>query len=162
MREIAERAGLAVGTIYRNYPSKDDLIVALFDDAHAGFVADLAPDFESPLAALEHLLVRTIEMVARYGWLFDAYLSLQLSPRLREDLERKRIDFDFDAACRRLLDEAIEAGEVRPDIDAQAVASLIAGAATPWSCQPRLEHETPEQIAASTLKTLLEGIGRRP
>ena len=35
MKEIAERAGVGVGTIYRNFPSKEDLIVAIMRDALA-------------------------------------------------------------------------------------------------------------------------------
>src|SRR5688572_24057576 len=30
MRDIAERAGVGVGTIYRNYPQRSDLIIAVF------------------------------------------------------------------------------------------------------------------------------------
>jgi AcrR family transcriptional regulator len=77
MREIAERAGLAVGTIYRNYPSKDDLILALLDDAIAD-VSVATNRTEASVGALgevELLLGRSIELADRYGWLIEAYLG---------------------------------------------------------------------------------------
>ncbi len=33
MEDIARRAGLAVGTLYRHFPAKDDLLVAVMDDS---------------------------------------------------------------------------------------------------------------------------------
>mgnify|MGYP001167333343 CR=1 FL=1 len=45
MRDIAARAGVGVGTIYRNYPQRSDLIIAVFRrevDATAAAVARLA------------------------------------------------------------------------------------------------------------------------
>ena len=45
MRDIAARAGVGVGTIYRNYPQRSDLIIAVFRrevDATAAAASDLA------------------------------------------------------------------------------------------------------------------------
>jgi AcrR family transcriptional regulator len=39
MDEIARRAGVGVGTVYRRFPDKDQLIDALFEQRIAGFVA---------------------------------------------------------------------------------------------------------------------------
>jgi AcrR family transcriptional regulator len=51
VREIADRAGVGVGTLYRNFPQRADLIVAVLKsqiddcaDAAAAIAADCAPD----------------------------------------------------------------------------------------------------------------------
>ena len=46
MRDIAARAGVGVGTIYRNYPQRSDLVIAVFRhgvDATAAAADELAP-----------------------------------------------------------------------------------------------------------------------
>jgi AcrR family transcriptional regulator len=158
VREIAERAGLAVGTIYKHFPSKDDLILGLMDDAIEAFVAGASTEDAAPLERLERLLVLAIEMTAKNGWLIDAYLGRQLATRLHEAIDRKSAEFDFKGRCAALLAEAIEEGEVRPDINMRAVTDLLTGMTSPWIIQPRLVMETAEEMAAGTMKTLLDGI----
>jgi AcrR family transcriptional regulator len=49
VREIAERAGVGLGTIYRHFPRRSDLIVAVFRtqmDACADAAPDLASKYE--------------------------------------------------------------------------------------------------------------------
>ncbi|HZU75165.1 MAG TPA: helix-turn-helix domain-containing protein, partial [Dehalococcoidia bacterium] len=37
IKEIAERAGLSVGAVYRHFPSKDDLVAAVLDQVLGEF-----------------------------------------------------------------------------------------------------------------------------
>jgi AcrR family transcriptional regulator len=37
MKDIAERAGVGVGTLYRNFATKDDLVAALIAEVVSGF-----------------------------------------------------------------------------------------------------------------------------
>ena len=49
VREIAEKAGVGIGTIYRHFPQRSDLIVGVFRrevDACADAAAVLAAEFE--------------------------------------------------------------------------------------------------------------------
>ncbi|MDQ0645321.1 TetR/AcrR family transcriptional regulator [Microbacterium murale] len=53
MRDIAARAGVGVGTIYRNYPLRSDLIIAVFRrevDATAAEAGRLAGEYPPPEA----------------------------------------------------------------------------------------------------------------
>jgi AcrR family transcriptional regulator len=66
IRDIAEKAGVGVGTLYRHFPQRSDLIVAVFRkevDACAAAAPTLAAQYE-PGEALERWLNRFIEFVA--------------------------------------------------------------------------------------------------
>lgn len=66
MRDIAARAGVGVGTIYRNYPLRSDLIIAVFRrevDATAQEADRLAAEFP-PEQALRLWVARLVRFVA--------------------------------------------------------------------------------------------------
>jgi AcrR family transcriptional regulator len=66
MREIATRAGVGVGTIYRNYPLRSDLIIAVFRrevDATAAEADRLAAE-HPPLQAIRLWAARLARFVA--------------------------------------------------------------------------------------------------
>ena len=50
METLAERAGVAVGTLYRHYPTKTDLVAAVLDETIA-VIADIAEDGAREVAA---------------------------------------------------------------------------------------------------------------
>ena len=66
MREIAERAGVGIGTVYRRFPRRSDLIVAVVHnevDACAGAASALAATY-APDEALKRWLLRFVDFVA--------------------------------------------------------------------------------------------------
>src|SRR3954453_13073586 len=64
LHEIAKRAGVGVGTVYRRFPAKEELIAALFEDRIEDVIAiaqeALAEDHA--WTGLEHFLHRTCEL----------------------------------------------------------------------------------------------------
>ncbi|WP_035749406.1 TetR/AcrR family transcriptional regulator [Glycomyces sp. NRRL B-16210] len=130
-KEIADLAGVGVGTLYRHFPQRSDLVKAVFQrevDACADAAPALAAEHE-PGAALEQWLLRYTEYLATKRGLasalhsgdpaFDAlpgYFLGRLGPALAS-----------------LLEAASEAGEIRADISAEdllyAVANLCMSAA---------------------------------
>ncbi len=66
VREIAERAGVSLGTVCRHFPRRSDLIVAVFRtqmDACADAASDLASKYE-PGEALARWMQRYMDFVA--------------------------------------------------------------------------------------------------
>ena len=61
---IAKRAGVGVGTVYRRFPEKEQLIEALFEDrvAEVLVIAEQALAFEDGWTGLEHFLHGTCEL----------------------------------------------------------------------------------------------------
>src|SRR5262249_2069118 len=74
MREIAERAGLAVGTVYHHFPGKDDLLIAVFHEAVAGFEQALECAVAEPdtVVAIRTFMRDGLAIAERYGALMTA------------------------------------------------------------------------------------------
>lgn len=126
VREIAEKAGVGVGTVYRHFPQRADLVAAVFRreiDACADAAAVLARG-HAPFDALAKWMQRFAAFIAAKRGLAKALHS--------GDPAFDNLPGYFDQrlrpALRGLLKAASAAGTVRADIDADdllgAVASL--------------------------------------
>jgi len=123
-REIAERAGVGVGTLYRHFPQRSDLVVAVFRN-EVDACADAAPRFAAahpPAEALARWLQRYVDLIAAKRGLAGALSSddpaFQSLPAYFLDRVRP--------ALQGLLDAAIDAGEIRPDVDASELLLAVA------------------------------------
>ncbi len=130
VREIADRAGVGVGTVYRHFPQRSDLIAAVFRreiDACADAATALVRD-HAPFDALAKWMQRYAAFIAAKRGLAKALHS--------GDPAFDNLPGYFDRrlrpALRMLLETAATAGAVRADIDADdllgAVASLCMSA----------------------------------
>jgi len=126
VREIAEQAGVGIGTVYRHFPQRADLVAAVFRheiDACADAAAVLATEY-GPGEALARWMQRYAAFIATKHGLATALHS--------GDPAYSTLPSYFDTrmrpALQELLDAAVRAGEVRSDIAAddllQAVRSL--------------------------------------
>lgn len=123
IRTIAARAGVGVGTLYRHFPQRSDLIQAIIRrdvEAQVDAAASLAAT-HPPMAALELWIGRLVEFVTT---------KRHLGPALHsgDPAYQALPDFVFGQlvpALRGLLDAAAAAGAIRDDVDANDV--LTAG-----------------------------------
>lgn len=116
MEEVARAAGVGVGTLYRRFPDRGELLKAVTLDNFTR-LADLARRVEEgepePAAALTGLLRSVL----------DLRLSMtmtEVSARTRQDIEdlpavAERRD-ELIAVVRRLLRRAQDQGAIRPDV----------------------------------------------
>jgi AcrR family transcriptional regulator len=128
-KEIADRAGVGVGTLYRHFPQRSDLVKAVFErgvDACAEAGPALAAAHE-PVVALAKWLHRYTEFLATKRGLatalhsgdpaFDAlpgYFMARVGPTLAA-----------------LLDAAAAGGEIRPDISSRDLLYAVAKLCVP-------------------------------
>jgi AcrR family transcriptional regulator len=130
VREIAEKAGVGLGTLYRHFPQRSDLIAAVFRreiDACADAAAMLSAE-RDPFDALKSWMHRYAAFIATKRGLAAALHS--------GDPAYDNLPVYFDRrlrpVVRTLLEAAIAAGEVRADVDPDellgAVASLCISA----------------------------------
>lgn len=153
VREIAEKAGVGVGTLYRHFPLRSDLIAAVFRreiDACADAAPVLAAAHE-PGEALAHWMQRFAAFVATKRGLAPALHSGDPAYEPLRTYFEQRVE----PALRSLLESAAAAGEVRTDIPADellsAVSSLCMSARTVG----------PEQ-ARRMVALLVDGLRYRP
>lgn len=129
VREIAEKAGVGVGTVYRHFPQRSDLIAAVFRheiDACAG---------AAPILAAEH---EPGEALAKWLQRYAAFIATKrgLAPALHSgnpafDTLRAYFEQRLRPALRTLLESAAAAGEIRTDVDADDILGAVASLCMP-------------------------------
>jgi AcrR family transcriptional regulator len=127
---IAKAAGVAIGTLYSHFPTRDDLLATLIAERMDGLVAigaELA-ESASPQQALIEWLTSFGAGAATYQGLPESVIRTLRNPEsaLFSSCEAMR------ATCARLLTAAQRSGSCRTDIDAEdllAMTAAVAGAA---------------------------------
>jgi AcrR family transcriptional regulator len=128
-REVAELAGVGVGTLYRHFPQRADLVVAVLRreidacaDAAAAFAAEHEPD-----VALASWLGRYTEFVATKHGLATALHSGDPAFEGLADQFWQR----FGPALGSLLDAATASGEIRADVNPKDLLTAVASLCLP-------------------------------
>ena len=127
VEEVAARAGVSKATIYRRFPTKDDMIVASLSCLVVNVPDDLPPGtVQERLVALMRLWWETYA-VSSNGVVFHRVLAhAKSNPRLFEAfydevIEPRREMF------RGVLRDAMASGELRPDADVELIITVIIG-----------------------------------
>jgi AcrR family transcriptional regulator len=113
IREIAARAGVGIGTIYRHFPTRADLVVAVYRhqvEACAEAGPTLLAGADSPLAALRQWVDLFVDFLVTKHGLANA---LQSDSSGFDALHTYFLD-RLVPVCAQLLDAAVNAGEIRP------------------------------------------------
>jgi len=138
--EIARRAGVAKGTLFRHFPTKEDLVAAVLTDRIGQvreLVAEIAAREEVSLTAIAELMERAAELIAADRSFFDAAMG---EAKPRPGLHADKLAFERELGA--LLARAQAGGHVRSDVVGADIAMLIAAAtstcALPQNLRPDL------------------------
>ena len=140
VRDIAAAAGVGTGTVYRHFPTRADLIVAVYRH-----------QVEACAEAGPALLASSTNPYAALGQWIDLFVDFLVTKHgLAAAMQADKTGFDTLHAyfldrlvpiCAGLLGAAAEAGEIRPDIDARelmrGVGNLCIGAGNNSRYNPR-------------------------
>jgi AcrR family transcriptional regulator len=147
LEDIARRAGVGIGTLYRNFATRADLIEAVYIDGAEDLVRAAAEVAGlEPWEALERWLWRFVDYAATKKVLIEALNRESSMVRSCRDA--------FYHAGGPILARAQAAGDVRPDTDIDDVLRLIAGVAG-------VSFPSPEQ-RQRVLAMAIEGLRSRP
>ncbi|WP_026411239.1 TetR/AcrR family transcriptional regulator [Actinomadura oligospora] len=154
VRDIASRAGVGVATIYRHFPTRADLITAVYRhqvEACAEAGRTLLADDASPYDALGRWVNQFVDFVATKHGLAAV---LQSDDPAFQSLHAYFVD-RLVPVCTDLLRAAADAGEIRSDIDAyelmRGVGNLCIGA-----------EGDPRYDARRLVELLVAGLRRTP
>jgi AcrR family transcriptional regulator len=137
--QVAARAGVGVGTVYRRFPNKEELIDALFEDRIAGIAAFAREALEDPdpwhgfvtfmeQACRQHTADRGLQQVvfsSAHGQDRVAHAREQIAPLVGRMLERAQAEGGLRADLAptdvpmlqfMVASAAIYAGDVGPDV----------------------------------------------
>jgi AcrR family transcriptional regulator len=125
LEDIARRAGVGIGTLYRHFPTRDALVAAVY-----------SREVEQLTASAEALLAQRPAGDALAAWL-DQLIDYMATKRVVAPLLRaapcegeqlyNSSGASILAALRRLADAARAAGDIRPDIGFEDVLRMMSG-----------------------------------
>lgn len=118
VREVARQAGLGVGTLYRHFPAREDLVDAVLEEAYEDFIAqaEAALEESDPWRGFTRFIEEALVLHALNRGLKDV-IETQAHGRERAAAMRRRIR----PLVTRLVARAQEQGTLRPDFTAQDV-----------------------------------------
>ncbi len=150
MNQIARSAGVGVGTVYRHFPTRQDLLEALVNE-HLQALLVIARGAEAaaePRLGLQRFLRALLDLM-----LADIGLAEVMNASRDALPETSRLKAELGAVTHRLLERAHRSGAVRAEVGATDVRHLMCG----------LEHAVrisgdPKVFAERYLSILLEGL----
>jgi AcrR family transcriptional regulator len=152
LREIARDAGVGIGTLYRRFPTREDLVWAVYRN-----------EVDRICATAPHLLADHPPVTALRAWM-EAFLSFLATKRGIADAlktalasnENQRLEIreKITGALATLLEAGAAAGSIRPDVPALDVMMALGGISL-------IAGEPEQQEQASRLVDLLMD-GLRP
>lgn len=149
--EIARRAGVAKGTLFRHFPAKRDLITAVLVDRLGQLqaaAAEIASARPPGLGAIGELMFRGAEILAADRSFFAAICDGGADQRL------VRAKLDLQLALDQLVAAAQACGELRADVSGLDVAMLMMAATNTCAA---VEHPQP-QLWRRYLTLMLDGL----
>ncbi|HZE41379.1 MAG TPA: helix-turn-helix domain-containing protein [Stackebrandtia sp.] len=126
LERIARAAGVGIGTLYRHFPTREDLVEAIYREEldrlcrSASELLDAAP----PEVALRRWMDRFDDYVATKHEMGDAVRALFASGAVKLSHSRRRLT----EAVQTILDAGVPAGTLRADVRADDIVASVVGA----------------------------------
>lgn len=170
--DVAKRAGIAAGTVYLYFKSKDDLLLSLFErtmgqaiaDGRAALDALAANDHPpTPIERLRHIARVHLARLGRDRNLAVVFqVELRQSTKFMARLSTSSLR-DYLGLLRDVIADGQASGDFRPDINPTLAAKVIFGAldemATNWILSER-EYQL-EDDAEPVMNLLLGGLSHK-
>lgn len=154
LEDIARRAGVGIGTLYRHFPTREALLAKVLDDSAAAMIAraNELREVSPPTTALTLWLEAMIGYVTTYSGLSKSLAASLVTTTSELGCSCQAMS----AAGDMLLSRAKQAGELRPDADFCDIMLGVHGAV--WAAE-----QTSEPAAAKRLlMMLIDGLRVRP
>ncbi len=158
LRRIAERARVSTGTLHRNFPTKEDLVLAMAAEAKA-YVRETvrrAVAEEDPLVAIRRLLEGGFAASQRFGLL----TALADGPHeRRERFRHEDLNEEVLQHVAALVRRAMAAGVLRRDLDVDFTTFRLISLIQPRLVQRYGQRWSVDQLVGLSLDCFLHGAG---
>lgn len=151
--EVARRAGVAIGTVFRHFPTKDDLLRAIMKDLLQQLSAEaaaLAAEGD-PATALFTFFTRMVGQAAAKKTVIDLLAATGTAIDIAEPLA------GLQQQVAELLALAKHAGTVREDVQIAEVTALLIS-----TCQGALKARWDSDLQGRVLTVIFDGLGPVP
>jgi AcrR family transcriptional regulator len=154
---VAADAGVGKTTIYRRWPTKTDLILAA--------ISDIVPPGDPPdtgsmagdMAALAETQQRRLAGSGLSGIVPRVLAESMGDPDLHRDFVDRVVD-PFRAMLRLFIERGIERGELRPDLEVEALVDLLHSIPIYKILMSRGDPDSLKQVPGAYLPILAPGI----
>lgn len=163
--DIAREAGIASGTIYLYFRTKDEILVTLFREKVAAWVAqarrDLAAEADAvaKIRRLVHLHFAVLEADPELAEVVQ--VELRQGHKFFRGAPAAEVSAYFEL-IRSVLEEGVAAGQIRPDLPVKTATKMLFGAmdqmATSWVLGKRAYRLTDTADTVATI--FLRGVTR--
>lgn len=164
--EIAERAGIVEGTVYRYFKSKEELLLKVAEDWFAESFSDLVDvsAFSGTYNKLRYLVWHSLKTI-KAGPAISRFVFTEVRPKPDyKDTAVFDLNRRYTEQIRNLFAEAIESGEFSHDVPERLLRDMVFGT---------IEHSTwrflrgegdfdPAEIADDIAAVLYRGMSAKP
>jgi AcrR family transcriptional regulator len=164
MEDLSRAAGITKSSFYHHFSGKEALLRAALEravDGLFGILDDEAARTGTALERLQHIVRGQVAvLVAELPYVTVLLRVRGNTESERWALERRR---EFDAHVAGLVREAVEAGELRGDVDPALAARLLSGlvnSVVEWARPDRDPHALPDAVARAAFEGILPAAGR--
>jgi AcrR family transcriptional regulator len=150
LKAIAQDAGVGIGTLYRRFPTRDDLVEATYRNETAR-LSESAPTLLTELSPHEAMRVwmeSFVDYILTKNGMANALPAILAS---RHGLRAHSRDLLRDA-IQALLDACIEDGSLRDGVPANDIMMALGGISL------IAEHESERELASRLINLLLAGL----
>lgn len=158
--EIASRAGVGAGTVYRNFPNKDALVMTIATEMVQKTTLELnaiAAEIEDARDCIERVMLVGFQRLAEYGQLAIALVA-GTQPAAFEALSSQQMLGDFFAD---LVHRGIRQGHFRPDLDIEYAVGVWFALVAPSALNRLMRRRSVDEISSLTTDFLLAGLSAR-
>ena len=156
IKEVADRAGVGVGTIYRNFATKDDLIRGIIEEMLQRFygIRDRALALDDPVESIRQYVG---EMFAILEFWSPAIIAM-MSGAFTEEIKDRILDFARDRKMEAIFHRGIALGVFRKDLRIELARGLLVNACDPIIYLAVKEQLTRDEIANGYTDLILRAI----
>lgn len=145
LEDIAKRAGVGIGTLYRHFPTRDDLIARVLRGSTEAIITrgqDLLAK-PHPAAQLETWIIELVDYVTTYRDLTGALAASYVAENNTQLCVGCELMTTTGAA---LLERAQQAGEIRPDAEIKEI--ILSAHAAAWIAEQTKDPSAVDRLLA--------------